>query len=89
MNACRPKGIDIRDLKVHLSKGGDVAWCSCIFDDWGEWGGHPWLWKNARWTGVLEKIDGKWLIAQMHFSFPSVAQDNNEKTGERTEEEEQ
>jgi hypothetical protein len=24
----------------------------------------------VRWTGVLEKKEGKWLIMQMHFSFP-------------------
>jgi hypothetical protein len=27
-------------------------------------------WVNVRWTGVLEKKEGKWLIRQMHFSFP-------------------
>lgn len=26
---------------------------------------------SPRWTGVLEKRDGKWLIVQMHFSFAS------------------
>jgi len=25
---------------------------------------------NVRWTGVLEKRDGRWLIMQMHFSYP-------------------
>jgi len=24
----------------------------------------------GRWTGVLEKKDGKWLLVQSHFSFP-------------------
>jgi hypothetical protein len=28
---------------------------------------------NTRWTGVLEKREGKWLIVQMHFSFASDA----------------
>jgi hypothetical protein len=28
-------------------------------------------WKDTRWTGVLEKRNGKWLIVQMHFSFAS------------------
>jgi hypothetical protein len=23
----------------------------------------------VRWTGTLEKRDGKWVIVQMHFSF--------------------
>ena len=24
---------------------------------------------DTRWTGVLERRDGRWLIIQMHFSF--------------------
>ncbi len=30
--------------------------------------GNPANWEKVRWTGVLEKIDGKWKIFQMHFS---------------------
>ncbi len=26
--------------------------------------------QTGRWTGVLEKKDGKWLLLQSHFSFP-------------------
>ncbi len=39
----------------------------------GEWQGKPTVWKNVRWTGVLERRDGEWVIAQMHFSFASDA----------------
>jgi hypothetical protein len=46
-----------------------VAWWACILDDLGEWDGRPIGWKDTRWTGVLEKRDGRWLIVQMHFSF--------------------
>jgi len=59
----------ISDLRIGLSKGGDVAWYSCMIDDMAEWDGRPIGWKNTRWTGVLEKRDGRWLILQMHFSF--------------------
>jgi hypothetical protein len=68
---CQPKGIDIRDLRISLSRTTEVAWFSAILDDWGEMNGQPWFWKNARWTGVLEKRDGRWQIVQMHFSFAS------------------
>jgi hypothetical protein len=27
-------------------------------------------WDNCRWTGTLEKRGGKWVVVQMHFSFP-------------------
>jgi hypothetical protein len=61
--------MDIRDLRINFSRGGDVAWYSCILDDCGEWEGEPACWKDTRWTGVLEKRDEDWVIVQMHFSF--------------------
>jgi ketosteroid isomerase-like protein len=72
--ACKPTRSDIRDLRVTLSQSGDVAWFSAILDDCGEWDGRPYAWLNTRWTGVLEKHDGKWLVAQMHFSFATDQQ---------------
>ena len=62
---------DIRELRLNLSRSGDVAWWSAILDDLGEWDGKPIGWKDPRWTGVLEKRDGAWVIVQMHFSFAS------------------
>ena len=61
---------NIKDLRIHLSQGGDVAWYSCFLDDIGEWDGGAIGWHNVRWTGVLEKRDGNWVVMQMHFSFP-------------------
>ena len=60
---------DIRDLKIDLAEQGNVAWFYCILDDINEWKGQPASWMNTRWTGVLEKRDGKWIMVQMHFSF--------------------
>jgi hypothetical protein len=60
---------DIRDLKINLSVNRDVAWFYCLLDDVNEWKGQPASWINTRWTGVLEKREGKWTIVQMHFSF--------------------
>jgi hypothetical protein len=60
---------DIRDLIVHFSKNADVAWFYCILDDINEWKGQPACWMNTRWTGVLEKRKGRWIMVQMHFSF--------------------
>lgn len=64
---------DIKELRVNLSRGGDVAWFSCLLDDIGEWDGQPVGWKDARWTGVLEKRDGVWLLVQQHFSLATDA----------------
>ena len=63
---------EIRDLKINFSKSGDVAWYFCMLDDINEWKGEPANWENTRWTGVLEKRNGIWIIVQMHFSFASV-----------------
>ncbi|MFH0882524.1 MAG: nuclear transport factor 2 family protein [bacterium] len=59
----------VRELRINRSQRGDVAWFSALLDDHGEWNGEPTGWDNCRWTGVLEKRDGNWVIAQMHFSF--------------------
>jgi ketosteroid isomerase-like protein len=60
---------DVRDLEIHLSRSGDVAWYSAILDDVVEWDGKTGGGENLRWTGVLEKRDGAWVIVQMHASF--------------------
>jgi hypothetical protein len=60
---------EIRDLIINFSRKGDVAWFFCILDDINEWKGQAASWMNTRWTGVLEKREGRWVMAQMHFSF--------------------
>lgn len=59
---------EIRDLGVNLSQSGDVAWFHARLDDYNEWRGQPANWEDVRWTGVLEKRNGRWVIVQMHFS---------------------
>lgn len=62
---------EIRELRIHLHPSGEVAWFSAILEDCGEYGGQKGCWKDTRWTGVLEKRGGRWVIMQMHFSFAS------------------
>jgi len=64
----RAKGFDIRDLRIVISKEGEVAWFSAIVDDEGEFDGKPWGARDIRWTGVLEKRGGSWKICQQHMS---------------------
>jgi ketosteroid isomerase-like protein len=61
---------ELRELKIRISKSGDTAWFFCYLDDINEWKGQPVNWENARWTGVLEKRNGRWRVVQQHFSFP-------------------
>lgn len=60
---------EVRDLRCQLSRDGQVAWWSAILDDCFTWDGQPGCWQDTRWTGVLERRDGRWVIVQMHFSF--------------------
>jgi ketosteroid isomerase-like protein len=59
---------DVRDLRIHLSRSGQVAWYSATLDDLAEWDGKPVGARDIRWTGVLEKRRGRWLVVQMHGS---------------------
>ncbi|OFX88115.1 MAG: hypothetical protein A2W99_10795 [Bacteroidetes bacterium GWF2_33_16] len=60
---------EVWDLKINLSQDGNVAWFFCMLNDINEWDGKPSVWENTRWTGVLEKRDGRWQTVQQHFSF--------------------
>ena len=61
---------ELKDLKIKFSQSGDVAWFFCYLDDINEWKGQPANWENIRWTGVVEKRDGRWRVVQQHFSWP-------------------
>ena len=63
----------IKDLRITFADCGNVAWYACFLDDHAEWNGRPGGWDNCRWTGTLEKRQGKWVTVQMHFSFPNDA----------------
>jgi ketosteroid isomerase-like protein len=63
---------ELKDLRITFSRGGDVAWFYCILDDINTYKGQPASWENARWTGVVEKRDGRWVVVQQHFSFASA-----------------
>jgi hypothetical protein len=62
---------EIRDLQINLSRSREVAWFHARLDDHNTWKGQPASWEDVRWTGVLEKRDGRWMIVQMHFSDAS------------------
>jgi len=62
---------EIRELEINLARSGEVAWYHARLDDFNEWNGAPANWEDVRWTGVLEKREGRWVIVQMHFSKPS------------------
>jgi len=64
----KANSVEIKDLRINVSKSLRTAWFSCILNDYNEFQGKPFVWENVRWTGVLEKIEDNWKIFQMHFS---------------------
>ncbi|MBE0432811.1 nuclear transport factor 2 family protein [candidate division WOR-3 bacterium] len=60
--------VEINDLRISMSPTMKTAWWACRLNDYNEFQGKPANWENVRWSGVLEKIDGRWKIFQMHFS---------------------
>lgn len=73
-DAFRATDFAVRELRINFSESGTCGWFSCRLDDHAEWNGQPIGWDNARWTGVLEKRSGNWVIVQMHFSFATPAE---------------
>jgi len=62
---------ELKDMRITFAKCGEVAWFYCVLDDINTYKGEPASWENTRWTGVVEKRDGRWVIVQQHFSFAS------------------
>jgi len=62
---------ELKDLEIKFARCGEVAWFYCVLDDINTYKGEPASWENTRWTGVVEKRDGQWVVVQQHFSFAS------------------
>jgi hypothetical protein len=62
---------ELKDLEIKFARCGEVAWFYCVLDDINTYKGEPACWENTRWTGVVERRDGRWVVVQQHFSFAS------------------
>jgi len=62
-------GYEINDLKISFSGDRTVAWFYCVVNDYNTVNNEPANWMNTRWTGVLEKRNGRWIVVQQHFSW--------------------
>lgn len=60
---------EVKELRIHRARLEDVAWFSALLDDCARIDGREGCWRDARWTGVLEKRAGAWVIVQGHQSF--------------------
>jgi ketosteroid isomerase-like protein len=61
---------EFKDLRINISRSGDVAWYSTYLDDCGQYKGKEFCENDVLLTGVLEKRDGKWVNVLIHGSFP-------------------
>ena len=66
--------LSIRDLVIHVHEGCEVAWVSYRMDWKGKALGEPFDFSGIRFTGVLEKQGGKWVVVQWHGSVPVSGQ---------------
>ena len=62
--------INISDQKIKISKDGNVAWFSEVLDYNFIYQGENMSFEGIRFTGVMEKRDGKWKLVQGHISVP-------------------
>lgn len=61
---------NIRDLTVNVADSKDVAWYFHKLDAEIKSRGNITNLQGARFTGVLQKVDGHWVMAQTHISIP-------------------
>ena len=66
--------ISVKDQVIKMSQSADVAWFSYIMDAQIEIQGDQVNLEGIRFTGVLEKRDGKWMFVQIHTSVPVTGQ---------------
>lgn len=64
----------IRDLTVNLARSGAVAWYFHLLDARIKSAGKAEVrWDGARFTGVVERRNGRWVMVQTHVSLPESA----------------
>jgi hypothetical protein len=62
--------ISVRDQRIGINETGNTAWFSEFVNYNYIYKGKPVKYEGLRFTGVLEKINGDWLIVQSHMSIP-------------------
>jgi len=63
--------ISITDQKININSCGDIAWFSEFLNYNFIYHGRAMSFEDIRFTGVLEKRDGTWLLVQGHVSIPA------------------
>lgn len=65
--------INISEQKIKISEDGNTAWFSEVLDYNFIFQGENMIFEGIRFTGVMEKREGKWKLVQGHLSVPYEA----------------
>ena len=60
----------IKELTINVAKSQDIAWYFHLLDAEIKSNGSITRWEGARFSGVAQKQDGRWTLAQTHVSIP-------------------
>lgn len=66
--------IVVSEQNIRINSTGNTAWFSEIMNYNFIYNNEAMRFSGVRFTGVLEKIEGRWLIVQGHVSIPAEAQ---------------
>ncbi len=66
--------VNVSDQVIRLNKSGTTAWFSLVMNYNFIFKGNAVSYSGIRFTGVVDKIEGKWLLVQGHLSIPAEAQ---------------
>lgn len=66
--------INISDQKIGINEAGTAAWFYEMLDYNFIYQGEDMVFEGIRFTGVLEKREGKWKLVQGHLSIPYEAE---------------
>lgn len=66
--------LSIKELSIKVHKSGEASWLSCKLDGKVTAGGEIVNIEGMRFTTVLEKRAGNWVIVQLHASLPVAGQ---------------
>ncbi len=73
--------LSISDQSISIGDDGNTAWFSQKMDyNYTTVDGDAKRFEGVRFTGVLEKIDGQWLIVQSHLSIPYSSMEKEKYT---------
>ena len=70
--------INISDQQIRINERGNTAWFSEVLDYNFIYLGEDMAFEGIRFTGVMEKRDGKWKLVQGHLSVPYEAEFEDE-----------